>query len=176
MLYRFHIEFSNIDRGIYESLDFRLAQHPSESLPYLLTRALAFCLSYQENLEFSAKGLGDPDGPALQVQGVNGPIDIWIEIGNPTARKLHKANKIARQLIIYTYKSVDVLIADLKGNDVHKAHEIQIYGLDPKVLLELEKVLEKNNKWAVMVQDGRLSIEVGGNSFSFELKKRTTKD
>jgi uncharacterized protein YaeQ len=64
----------------------------------------------------------------------------------------------------------------LKGNDVHKAHEIQIYGLDPKVLLELEKVLEKNNKWAVMVQDGRLSIEVGGNSFSFELKMRTTKD
>jgi len=171
MLYRFQVEFSNIDQGIYESLDFRLAQHPSESATYSLTRALGYCLSYQEGLEFSAKGLGDPESPAILVQGMNGPISLWIEIGNPTARKLHKATKIAKQVVIYTYKDPNVLINDIRSNDVHKASEIDIYWLDPKVLAEIEKKLQKNNVWAVMVQDGRLSIEAGGESFETELKK-----
>ncbi len=171
MLYRFQIELSNIDRGIYQSLDFRVAQHPSEAIPYLLTRTLAYSLSYQSGLEFSSKGLSDPEGPALQVITDNGALDLWIEIGNPSARKLHKANKAARQVIVYTYKSAEVLILDIQNNDVHKADQIQIYAFDPKILLELESYLEKNNRWGVLLQDGRLSIEIGGKSIAMEVKK-----
>ena len=38
-----HIEvaLSDVDRGVYEALDLRVAQHPSESMRYLLTRTLA---------------------------------------------------------------------------------------------------------------------------------------
>jgi len=43
-IYRLQIELSDVDRGVYESLDLRLARHPSESMPYLLTRALAYAL------------------------------------------------------------------------------------------------------------------------------------
>lgn len=39
----------------------------------------------------------------------NGAIDLWIEIGNPSSKKLHKATKTANRVIIYTYKSADVL-------------------------------------------------------------------
>ena len=62
-LFRFKIELSDLEKGSYQSLDFRAAQHPSESLTYLLTRVLAYCLSYEEDLEFSAGGLADPDSP-----------------------------------------------------------------------------------------------------------------
>ena len=54
MLYRFLIELSDIDRSVYKSLDFRVAQHPSEIAPYLLSRVLAYALSYQEGLEFAS--------------------------------------------------------------------------------------------------------------------------
>ncbi|MEK6773557.1 MAG: YaeQ family protein [Bdellovibrionota bacterium] len=171
MLYRFQIELSDIDRGIYESLDFRVAQHPSEAVPYLLTRTLAYSLSYQRGLEFASKGLGDPEGPALQVITDNGAIDLWVEIGNPSARKLHKANKAARQVIVYTYKSAEVLLLDIKNNDVHKANQIQIYAFDPKILLELESSLEKNNRWGILLQDEHLSIEVNGKSIAMQVKK-----
>ncbi|MGZ5278980.1 MAG: YaeQ family protein [Pseudobdellovibrionaceae bacterium] len=174
MLYRFQIELSDIDRGVYESLDFRIAQHPSETAPYLLSRTLAYCLSYQSGLEFSAKGLSDPDAPAIQVNGSNGAIELWIEIGNPSARKLHKATKAARQVRVYTYKSPEVLIADINANNVHKAHEIEIYSFDAQILLDLETYLEKNNRWSVLIQDGRMSVEVGSQSISSEIRKWST--
>ncbi|MES3037442.1 MAG: YaeQ family protein, partial [Bdellovibrionota bacterium] len=44
-LYRFKIDLSDIERGVYEQLEFRVAQHPSESLVYLLTRVLAYVLN-----------------------------------------------------------------------------------------------------------------------------------
>lgn len=86
MLYRFQIELSDIDRGVYETLDFRAALHPSEAAPYLLSRVLAYVLTYQEGLEFSPGGLADPEAPALRLLGNHNAIDLWIEIGNPSAR------------------------------------------------------------------------------------------
>ncbi len=104
VLYRFQIELSDIDRSVYESLDFRIAQHPSETAPFLLTRVLAFALCYEQNLEFSPAGLGDPDVPALSSKGLNGVTNLWIEIGNASARKLHKASKSAKEVKVFTYK------------------------------------------------------------------------
>jgi uncharacterized protein YaeQ len=63
-LYRFRIDLSDVDRGVYETLDFRIAQHPSETTTYLLTRVLAYALNTQPGLEFSSGGLSDPDAPA----------------------------------------------------------------------------------------------------------------
>lgn len=102
MLYRFTIELSNIDRDVYETLDFRVSQHPSEIASYLLTRSLAYALSYEEGLEFSSQGLADPESPALLKYGLHNSIDLWIEIGNASSRKLHKATKTAKKVIIYT--------------------------------------------------------------------------
>ena len=52
-LYRFRIDLTDIDRGVYETLDLRLAMHPSESETYLVTRVLAYALNYASDLEFS---------------------------------------------------------------------------------------------------------------------------
>jgi len=171
MLYRFRISLSNIDQGVYEALDFRMAQHPSETNIYLLTRMLAFCLSYQEGLEFSLKGLGDPDAPALHVLDDRGGSKVWIEIGNPSFRKLHKATKSAEKVIVYTYKNKDVLIQEIVTNKVHRAEFIDIYALNSAVLENLEKLLEKNNEWSLLVQDSQLGIEACGQSFSMDIEK-----
>ena len=63
-LYRFKLSVSDVDRGFYENLDFRVAMHPSENEAYLLSRVLAYALNYESGLEFSV-GLCDPDEPAL---------------------------------------------------------------------------------------------------------------
>lgn len=166
MLYHFQLELSDIDRGIYESLDFRIAQHPSETAPYLLSRTLAYALSYQEGLEFTSGGLNDPDAPALRAMGIHGSINSWIEIGNPSARKLHKASKAAKQVIVYTYKNPEHLIEDIKANDVHRSDEIQIFAFDSKFLEILESYLEKNNRWTVLTQQGHLNVGTNGISIA----------
>ncbi len=171
MLYRFQIELSDVDRGIYEPLDFRVAQHPSESIPYLLTRTLAYALSYRAQLEFSPKGLADPDGPTLLVAGQAGAVDLWIEIGNPSARKLHKAAKAAREVEIYTYKNPELLVAEIAAGDVHRASEIRIHAFDSLALAQIEHGLQKNNRWSLLVQEGRVSVDGPGVSVSFEIRR-----
>lgn len=171
MLYRFTIELSNIDRGIYETLDFRVSQHPSEIPSYLLTRVLAYALSYQEGLTFSAGGLSDPEAPALQLLGRHNTIDLWIEIGNPSSRKLHKAAKAARQVVVYTYKNAEVLINDIRANDVHKAQELQIFSFDEKFIAALEKHLEKSNRWSLLVQQGQISLSIKDEMIVTECKQ-----
>lgn len=171
MLYRFTIELSNIDQGVYETLDFRVSQHPSEIATYLLTRTLAFALSYQEGLEFSAGGLSDPDSPALQKLGQYNAIETWIEIGNPSSRKLHKATKSAKKVVVYTYKNAEVLMTDLKAHDIHRADEIQIFYFNEKFMMSLEKLLEKNNKWSLVLQQNQLSLSAREQTIETELRE-----
>jgi uncharacterized protein YaeQ len=174
LLYKFQIELSDIDRGVYESLDFRTAKHPSENGAYLLTRVLAYALSYQEGLIFSPGGLADPDAPALQMAGAHGSVDLWIEIGNPTARKLHKGSKAAKQLVIYTYKNPELLVEQMTAGEVHRAGEIQIYAFETKFIDELERLLEKNNRWSVMHQQGRLDVDTGRGTVSTDVRHVNT--
>ena len=171
MLYRFQLELSDIDRGVYESLDFRISQHPSETAPYLLSRTLAYALSYREGIEFTAGRLSDPEGPALRALGVHGEIELWIEIGNPSARKLHKASKVARQVVVYTYKSAELLLAEIAGSAVHRAQEIEIYAFDSAFLQSLEAQLEKSNRWSVLQQQGQCDIDTGKQALSTEVRR-----
>lgn len=170
MLYRFQIEISDIDRNIYQTVDFRVSQHPSETLPYLLTRVLAFALSYEEGLEFSAQGLGDPDAPCLQTRSGQGGVDLWVEIGNPSARKLHKASKAARRVQVYTYKRPEILLQEMAATEIHKAKQIQIFSFAPAFLDELESHLEKNNRWTLLHDGGALNIGMGERTFAGEMK------
>lgn len=170
MLYRFQIELSDVDRGVYESLDFRVALHPSEAAPYLLSRVLAYALTYQEGLEFTPGGLSDPEAPALRILGTHNAVDLWIEIGNASARKLHKASKIAKKVLVFTYKNPEVLMAELRNEEVHRAHEIEIFSFAPQFLDSLSTHLEKNNRWSLLVQQGRLDINIADHSVTGDIQ------
>ena len=63
-VYHLQIELSDVDRGVYESLDLRLARHPSETMRYLLTRVIGYCLCYEPGIAFS-KGLSNTEEPAV---------------------------------------------------------------------------------------------------------------
>jgi uncharacterized protein YaeQ len=47
-VYVFNVRLADADRGVYETLNLRMARHPSESPEYLLTRLLAYCLEYTD--------------------------------------------------------------------------------------------------------------------------------
>lgn len=171
MVYHFQCELSDIDRQVYQTLDFRIAQHPSETLTYLFSRVLAYALSYQENLAFAQQGLHDPDAPALQAVGAHGAIELWIEIGNPSVRKLHKAGKIAEKVLIFTYKNPEILIQEIQSNTVHRHNELVIYSFDPDFLQKLEGDIQKKNRWNILYQQGQLDIDTGFHQYSTQVKK-----
>jgi uncharacterized protein YaeQ len=170
-LYRFQINLSDVDLGVYKTLDLRMAMHPSESHAYLLTRLIAYALNDREFLEFSPEGLSDPDAPALHVTTPHGEILLWIEIGNPSARKLHKASKAARQVKVYTYKDPEPLLKEIRENKVYHAESIEIFSLDAKFLEKLAGRIERKNVWGIIHQEGELNVSVGDIAEVSELRK-----
>ena len=99
-LYRVDVELSDVDRSTYETLELRLARHPSESMRYLVTRTLAYCLSYEEGIAFSKGGLSSTDEPPVFVRDGDGVLRAWIEVGTPSTARVHKGSKAARRVAI----------------------------------------------------------------------------
>jgi uncharacterized protein YaeQ len=168
-LYRFQIELSDIQNSVYETLDFRVAQHPSEHMPYLLTRVLAYALNTQEGLAFSATGLHDPDTAAISILDAFGGFKLLIEIGSPSARKLHKATKISKNVKVYTYKNPEKFMNELREEKVHRGDEIDFHSFSPEFLEELALVMKRDNRWSLLLDDGVLTVQVGEQSISGEL-------
>jgi len=177
-LYRFRIDLTDIDRGIYKRLDFRIAMHPSESESFLVTRVLAYALNTQDDLQFSKEGLGTPEEPVISVIDPGGGFKLWIEIGNPSTKKLHKATKSAPRVVVYTYKNPEFLLQDLFANKIYQPERLELYSFSCALLAPLEASLVKDNSWNLIHNEGTLMIQVGdetieGNVESHSLARLT---
>jgi hypothetical protein len=117
---RFEIQLSDSDRGVYESLDLRVAQHPSESERYLVARVLVRALEHDEGVDFS-RGLAASDEPALWQHDLRGDLLAWIEIGTPSTDRLHKASKLCKRVVVYAWKAPEDLAHAVKEQAIHRA-------------------------------------------------------
>ena len=123
-IYNFDIELANVDRGVYETLAIRVAQQPSETEEYLLTRVIAYCLEYAEGIAFS-RGIAEPDEPPLSVRDLTGALRLWVEFGSPDAARLHKASKASPRVAIYTHKDPLQLLRQIAGERIHRLEDIR---------------------------------------------------
>lgn len=165
-LYHFQIELSDVDRGVYETLDFRLAQHPSESMAYLLTRAIAYALLQEEGIEFSKGGLSSADEPPLGVRDLQGNRRAWIEIGTPSAERLHKAAKASPRVVVFTQHDPRLLVREAASRPIHKVELIEVYALEPRFLAQLGELTERNARWTLLRSGGVLYVSVGTRTVS----------
>jgi len=170
-MYRMQIELSDVDRGVYETLDLRLAMHPSESMAYFLTRTLAYALLYEEGLAFSKGGLSSADEAPLTVRDLQGNLHAWIEIGTPSADRLHKASKASPRVVVFTQHDPRLLVREAGTRAIHKADQIEVYALDPRFLHQLGELTERNAKWTLLRTDDLLYVTIGAKSVSGPVTK-----
>lgn len=168
-MYRVQVGLSDVDRGVYESLDLRLAQHPSESPRYLLTRLLAYCLEYQDGIAFSKGGLSSTEEPAVILRDPTGLILNWIEVGSPSAERLHKAAKASPAVALYTHVDWILLRREAASKPIHRLEEIKVWRLEPAFLDSLEPLLERNTTLELVRSDGHLYITGKGKSLDSPL-------
>jgi uncharacterized protein YaeQ len=164
-IYSFEITLNDADRGVYQSLAFRVARHPSETSEFLLTRVLAYCLEYGEGIAFS-KGLSDPDAPALAIRDLTGVLKSWIDIGTPDTARLHRAAKAAPRVAVYSHKDVAALLARLAADQVHRAEEIEIYALEREFLAGLAARLTRRMSFDLAVTERSLYLTLDDQTLS----------
>lgn len=167
-VYTLQVELSDVDRGVYESLDLRLACQPSETAEYMLTRLLAYCLEYGEGLEFT-EGVAAGDQPAVLGRDLTGKVTAWIEVGRPSPERLHKGMKLAGRAAVYTHQRIDKVLEVLRSGKVHRAEEIPVYEVPTALLEGLAARLERRGELHLSRTEGRLYASLGGGDFEGEL-------
>lgn len=164
-MYSLNVELAHVDRGVYESLDFRMAMHPSESPEYFVARLLAYCLEYQEGIGFS-RGVSDPDDPTISVRDLTGTITTWVEIGLPDAVRLHKASKSAPRVAVYTHRDPTVWLRQIAGERIHRVELIAGYVLDRELIGALVERLDRRMRFSLSVTDGTLFLDLDGQTLT----------
>ncbi len=171
-IYSFDVRLSDVDRGVYESLAFKAAQHPSESDEYFVTRVLAYCLEYREGIAFS-RGLAEPDEPAVAVRDLTGTMQVWIEIGSPGADRLHKASKATPRVVVYTHKDADRLVEQWSGERIHRRDTVEIRAMDRELVAQLAARLERRMSFDLSVTDGHLYVTLGGETLEGAVTRKS---
>jgi uncharacterized protein YaeQ len=167
-IYNIEIDLADSDRGVYESLDLRVARHPSESEEYLIARVLAYAIEYVEGIEFS-RGISSPDEPAIVVRDLTGVLTTWIDIGSPDAARLHKASKAARRVAVYTHKDPAQLVARLQGERIHRADAVELWAIDRAFISQMVARLERRMSLSLSISDRQLFVAIGADTLTGNL-------
>jgi uncharacterized protein YaeQ len=169
-IYNLDVQLSDTDRGVYETLAFKVAQQPSESDEHMAARVLAYCLEFTEGIGFS-KGIAEPEEPALFVRDLTGALRTWIDIGSPDAARLHKASKTAPRVVVYTHKDPAQLVRALDGERIHRADALELYALDRALISDLVSHRERRTKFDLTVTEGHLYLTIDGETLEGRVER-----
>lgn len=163
------VQLSHVDRGVYETLDLRVARHPSETAEYLVTRLLAYCLEFEEGITFG-EGLSTADTPAVLVRDLTGRVTKWIEVGMPSAERVHRGSKLAGRAAVYTHRDRTQVLAQLDGRGIHRAETIPVYALDRAIVDAIAAALDRRVELTINVMDGHAYVDGPGGSHALALE------
>ena len=120
--YKISLDISDTDRGVYESVKFTVARHPSETEIRLASRILAYALFYHPQLAFG-RGLSDSDEAALWQIDLTGALEHWIDVGQPDAERIIKARIDARTRIrTLSLGRIVALMDEMAAKPAQKGH------------------------------------------------------
>jgi uncharacterized protein YaeQ len=171
-VYHLQIDLSDVDRGVYVVLDLRIARHPSETMRYLLTRVIAYCLCHEEGIAFT-KGLSTTDEPAVWVRDMQGNLRVWIDVGTPSAERLHKASKASPRVVVFTHNDPELLRKSARAKAIHKAEAIEVYALNGNFLDELDAATDRNAKWTLVHTEGTLYVTSGDQNVTAPVSRHS---
>jgi uncharacterized protein YaeQ len=137
-IFKVKVALSDLNRDVYDALSLTLAQPPSETTERMMVRLLAYCLNASETLVL-CKGLSDTAEPDLWDLSATGETDLWVEVGEPSAERLKKATRMAKQVVVYCFNSKSPTWWNLGASnlDSEKLAIFQLPWLEVKALAAL---------------------------------------
>jgi len=167
-IHTFAVQLADVDRGAYDDFTLRVALHPSETVPYMVTRLLAYCLEFEEGIAFS-EGISSTDEPAVLVRDMTGTITAWIEVGAPDAARLHFGSKLAGRVAVYTHRDPAKVSAAWAGKRIHNSSDIVFRSFDAGFVDAAVAAVERRNTMTLSVTEGQLYLELNGTILTSEL-------
>ena len=157
----------DMDRHYYQQHSLTLAQHPSETDERLMVRLLAFALHASESLSFT-KGLSTDDEPDLWQKSLSDDIELWIELGLPSEKRLKKACGRSQQVIVYTYGTggADMWWKQMQSQ-ISRFKNLTIRHIDSDTSQAMAGLVERSVDVQVSIQDQEINWNCGELNLSF---------
>jgi uncharacterized protein YaeQ len=171
-IYRVNIQLSDVDRGVYESLQATVARHPSETEERLVARLLAYALFYEPELAFT-KGVGAGDEPDLWLKGPDDRVLLWVEVGLPEPERLVKAGRHAERVAAIVCGRALPVWEQQHLPKLQGVSNLTLLRFDQPFINKLAARLDRSITWSVTVNDGNLYIDAGADSFETVLHELT---
>ncbi|MDD2581568.1 MAG: YaeQ family protein [Desulfuromonadaceae bacterium] len=168
-IYRVTIQLSDVDRGVYESLQTTVARHPSETEERLVARLLAYALFYEPELSFT-KGVGAGDEPDLWVKGPDDRVLLWVEVGLPEADRIIKSGRHAARVVLVACGRALPNWEQQQFPKLEGVPNLSLIRFDQAFINSLVATLDRSINWSVTITDGNLYINVGADTFETVFK------
>ncbi len=166
-IYKVELQVSDLDRHYYQTHVLTVAQHPSETEQRMMVRILAFALNASEHLEFT-KGLSTDEVPDLWEKSLTGDVQHWIEIGQPSAKRVKKACNQSEKVSIYTFSGHSAEVWwQQNQKEFSRQTKLRIINLPAEQLSGLSKNVPRTMSLQCTIQEGL--IWFGDASQSYEI-------
>lgn len=160
-IYKAAIQLSDIDRGVYESLQATVAKHPSETDERLVARLLAWAIFNEPELAFT-KGLCVADEPDIWMKGPDGRVRFWVEVGLPEADRIIKASRHAERVALLACGRALSSWSQQHLPKVAGLSNLTVVSLDQAFINTLAGRLERSITWSMTITEGMVYLEVDG--------------
>ncbi|MEO8563666.1 MAG: YaeQ family protein, partial [bacterium] len=87
------------------------------------------------------------------------------------AARLHKASKASPRVAVYTHKDPARLLAQLSGERIHKAEQLELYALDRELIAALVARLDRRNAFDLTITERQLYLTIGGETLEGEVER-----
>ncbi|OBY92949.1 hypothetical protein A6723_007225 [Pseudomonas sp. AU11447] len=154
--YKADISLTDLDRGVYETLRFTVARHPSETEERLAVRLLAYVIWYNEQLAFG-RGLSDVEEPSLWEKSLDDRVLHWIEVGQPDADRLTWCSRRCEKLTLVAYGNLRVWTTKVLDS-VRHLKTLNVVAMPQEALEEISRDLPRSINWTVMISEGTIFV------------------
>lgn len=163
-IYRAHLDLSLVDRNVYEERLITVARHPSETTERMVMRILAFALRCDDGLEFG-RGISTDDEPDLWRREGDGRVHEWIEVGQPDAKRLLKASRVANACRLFVFGDGSGRYRAGQLESLGSQKNLSIARIDDAFVRAVAATCERQIRWSFTASDGDLFLGAGDATF-----------
>jgi uncharacterized protein YaeQ len=163
-----HLSIADIDRHYYQSHRLTLTQQSSETVRKTMTRLVAYIYNANDGLNLRQQQWRN-EQPELWEQSLESDINLWIDLGQPELKRVKKACRLSKKVIIYSYNQAHTSSWWKKNKDkLCRYKNLEVFAIDADAL---ETLNSRRMKLNCTLQDGDLLINDGENNVTIERQK-----
>ena len=171
-IYRANIQLSDIDHGVYETIQTTVAQHPSETEERLVARLLALAIFYETELTFT-KGISATDEPDLWIIGPDGRTKFWVEVGLPESDRISKACRHAEKVALLACGKALSNWDQQHLPKLQKLNNLTTVSVDQAFISTLASWLERTVNWSITITEGTLYLMTNDVTYETAIQIKT---